>query len=158
MNRATAQALAAACRRILEIEEDWESIDIRNLDVDDILLRFKNLKQKEYTPASLKVYESRFRRALDSFENYIEDPSDWSYSTRRPSPKKIANKSKTDQQSEPSSQTKTKEEQEGSHAYLYPFRPDFMARLEIPRDATVAEVERLIAWARTLAIDYSPEQ
>lgn len=33
-----------------------------------------------------------------------------------------------------------------------------MAKLVIPRDATVAEITRLVAWAKTLAVDYHPEQ
>ena len=31
-----------------------------------------------------------------------------------------------------------------------------MARLIIPRDATTVEINRLVAWARTLAADYEP--
>ena len=41
--------------------------------------------------------------------------------------------------------------------YRYPFRPGFLAKLVIP-NATSAEVNRLVARAKTLAVDYQPEQ
>ena len=40
--------------------------------------------------------------------------------------------------------------------YSYPFRPDTLAKLLIPRDSTTAEINRLVAWARTFAVDYEP--
>ena len=46
---------------------------------------------------------------------------------------------------------------ETSVDYEYPFRTDFLATLTIPRDATTTEIERLVAWARTLAVDYQPK-
>jgi len=49
-----------------------------------------------------------------------------------------------------------REQHEDMVEYAYPFRPDFMARLAIPRDATTDEINRLVAWARTLAVDYKP--
>ena len=42
--------------------------------------------------------------------------------------------------------------------YVYPFRDGILARLEIPRDANTAEINRLVAWARTLAADYEPTE
>ena len=38
--------------------------------------------------------------------------------------------------------------------YVYPFRQNVLATLTIPKDATAAEIRRLVAWAQTLAVDY----
>lgn len=158
MNKSTAGSLATVCRRILEIEDNWESLDISTVDVDEIVKRFINLKQKEYKPKSLVVYESRFRRALESYESYLENPSGWQYSSRGSHSRKgKTNASKTATQESPSKEVRIAEPSKDTQQYRYPFRPDYMAKLEIPRDATAHEIERLVGWARTLAVDYTPE-
>ena len=40
--------------------------------------------------------------------------------------------------------------------HTYPLLPDILARLKIPRDATTTEINRIVAWARTLVVDYEP--
>ena len=41
--------------------------------------------------------------------------------------------------------------------YVYPFRLGVMASLTIPMDANGAEIRRLTAWVRTMAIDCESE-
>ena len=160
INQSTAQALTAACRRILEVQEGWRKLDITTLDVEGSLLKFNNLKSKEFKPQSLKDYENRFRRAHKSYLSYIGDPAGWSYSKRRKTltgrPK--AAKGIDRMQGKDSKDVPDTPSCDSSQTYEYPFRSEFLARLEMPRDATTSEMDRLIAWARTLAVDYKVPQ
>ena len=40
--------------------------------------------------------------------------------------------------------------------YVFPIRQDCLAKLVVPRDVKTDEINRLVAWARTLAVDYEP--
>lgn len=161
MNPATATALSVACRRILGVQEDWQSLRFSDLNVEDLVKRFTHSNSKEFKPQSLKDYERRFRRAFKSYEEYLEDPNSWEYPTRRITPRKQQIHQVQDG-FDPAQDPAHDPECTGSvvslQSYAYPFRPDLLARLDIPRDATVAEMDRLIAWARTLAVDYKAPQ
>ena len=170
MNTSTARALATACRGVLDVQENWQSLDISTLDVDDAFNRFKKLRARNFTPGSLRTYESRFRRAVASYLRYLDEPSTWKFETRAvvgnrstPSdrPRKIQRKRFRDvdeptdinpSETAPENSVSVDELQE----YLYPIRPDALARLSIPRDANASELSRLVAWVRTLATDYEP--
>src|SRR5262249_4879216 len=65
-------------KKILEIEQDWEEIDLSQLDVEGLIVRFRNLKGLDYTPNSLTEYERRFKRAIEMFLKYAEDPN-WTH-------------------------------------------------------------------------------
>lgn len=164
MNRSTAQSIAVACRRVLSVQENWENLDVRALDVDEFLVRFRNLKARDFSPNSLRDYESRFARAVGSFREYLDNPSGWRFPTRSSSSREPSQSRRKKSQSEPSPRETRTEDEPGStgestgslQEYTYPFRPDVLARLLIPRDSTSAEINRLVAWARTLAVDYEP--
>ena len=164
MTAPTARALATACRGVLEIQDNWEQLDIETLDIDDAFNRFKNLRSRDFKPRSLKDYEERFRRAVKSYLEYLEDQAAWKYSTRTSTSRVSRRSSQANRPSDTdNSPNVTKptglpsEQPIGDYQeYIYPFRQDAMARLTIPRDATTAEINRLVAWARTLAVDYEP--
>ena len=170
MNASSARALATACRGVLEVQEDWEDLEVSAIDVDDSFSRFSTLRAKDFTPKSLRTYESRFRRAVASYRRYLDDPSSWRYELRTSAgqrspaserPRKIPRKrfpepEKSAEATSPDVVSEHGGPVGGLQVYLYPIRPDVLARLVIPRDATAAEINRLVAWARTLATDYEP--
>ena len=166
MTAPTARALATACRGVLEVQDDWESTDISTLDIDDAFNRFKNLRSKNFKPRSLRDYERRFQRAVTSYLQYVKDPAAWKYPSRAPAvrvsrkpsqPNHTADRDKySDVQQSVMAASNESPPREDVQEYVYPFRSDLMARLAIPRDATSAEISRLVAWARTLAVDYEP--
>ena len=164
MTAPTARALATACRGVLEVQDDWERLDILTLDIDDAFNRFKNLRARDFKPRSLRDYEARFRRAVRSYLEYLKDQTAWKYSTRT-STSRVSRRSS--QPNRPSDTDKSSDVTKSPdlpvehpvgdfQEYVYPFRPDVMAQLIVPRDATTAEINRLVAWARTLAVDYEP--
>lgn len=72
--KATAQARKASANKVFAILEPSEAHDVTQIDIDELMYRFSNLKGQSYKPQSLKVYKSRIRSALDDFENYKNNP------------------------------------------------------------------------------------
>ena len=158
----TARALATACRGVLEVQEDWENLDVRTLDVESSFNKFKNLRSRSFKPRSLREYESRFRRAVASYLEFLDDPSTWKFplrattSRRSNSTERSRGSDRSTEFSQPDHASESSSPPGVLQEYPYPIRPDVLARLTIPRDATTAEINRLVAWARTLATDYEP--
>ena len=132
-----------------------------SLDVDKSASLFRASRSSDLKPSSLHDYEQKFRRAVSAFLNYLKEPTKWEYPSRQPTYRQLPTSNGNVQgqvsRSDADMVDSDSHEDRGQE-YCYPFRPDFMAKLVIPRDATVAEVTRLAAWAKTLAVDYEPEQ
>lgn len=159
INPATAAALATACRKVLEVQDDWKELPVPSLDVDKSASLFRASRSGDLKPNSLHDYEQKFRRAVSAFLHYLKDPTKWEYPSRQPMQRQLST-SNGDAKGQAGRSDADDSDSHGHRAqeYRYPFRPDFMAKLVIPRDATVAEITRLVAWAKTLAVDYHPEQ
>ena len=144
------------------MQTNWETMDVESLDVEDALTRFKNLTTRNLKPRTISDYETRFRRAVGSYREYLVNPGSWKFLTRPPtSPRssRPARSRPSDESSQPLEKASTSPAAPpgvATQEYTYPFRQDVLAKLAIPRDATAAEISRLVAWARTLAIDYEP--
>ena len=78
MNRNTAGGLRSACSRVLEaLGDGWEQTNISELDVEETLLRFQNMKKKDFLPQVLEEYKQRFRKAVRSYLEYLANPGGW---------------------------------------------------------------------------------
>ncbi len=153
MNRNTANGLRSACSQVLRAAEDWENLDVRSLNVEELLTRFQNLRKKDFAPKSLEEYKRRFRVAVESYLAYLSDPGGWKPAhrerTRKPFTAAQPSATATERPIERmgiSSQSVVE--------YPYPLREDQIARLVLPRDLRTAEVKRLAAFMMTLAVDY----
>jgi hypothetical protein len=156
MNRNTAAGFRSACARVLEVlGDDWEQSDISRLDVEELLLRFQNLKKKDFRPQVLETYKQRFRKALTSYLEYLENPGGWKpvnqersaasqrndrTAKRQPATNQVATPP-------PSMRTGTDEVE-----YPFPLRSGVMARLVLPRDLTREDVNRLTAFMSMLVV------
>ncbi len=151
MNDNTEGALRSACTQVLAVEENWESLDIRNLDVDDFVKRFENLRKKDFTPQSLATYGSRFRRAVKSYLDYLDNPTSWRFEGRERVPK-----SERDRQ-RPSASRTSKTPNDGYTVemvtYPFPVRSGVMAEIVLPADLSSSEANRLAAFLESVAID-----
>ncbi len=86
MNRNTAGGLRSACSRVLEaLGDDWEQTNISELNVEETLLRFQNLKKKDFLPQVLEEYKQRFRKAIRSYLEYLANPGSWKPSAQESS-------------------------------------------------------------------------
>mgnify|MGYP001296041567 CR=1 FL=1 len=163
-----ASNMATVARKVLEIEENWEQLDISQLDVEDFLTRFRNLRGLEYKQDSLVEYERRFRRAIAMYLEYIRNPTGWKYggpvntnrnggTSRKDKSSKVSEtKSGYGSSTESLESASISVMANGVHMMDYPFplRDGCIVRLRLPADLKVSEVERLAAFMRTVAIDF----
>lgn len=130
MNQRTAQALAGACRGVLGVQDRWEDMDVNTLDIGVCFMKFKNLRASDFSPNSLRDYESRFTRAVQSYREYLEDPSRWSFPSKA-SPTRSSSASRRRGKSEASPVPASAQPEaldrsrldSGSQEYSYPIRP-----------------------------------
>lgn len=163
MPRNTAMSVRAAVSQILKIEAGWEGIDVRRLDADSLIARFRNLSK--LSPGSLATYESRFRSGLSSYLSYLDNPTSYQPKARKqslprePGPQKSpSGRRRTGgggpvgaAERSPSLPTPV---QAGVRLVVYPFpvRPDVFAELKLPADLTAEEAERLCGFLRSVAL------
>lgn len=74
MAPATARSRKAALSKVLSVLEEDEAVDVTNIDLEDVMVRFNNLQGQGYTPQSLQTYKSRAKSALEDFEAYLDNP------------------------------------------------------------------------------------
>lgn len=155
MNRNTAAGLRAACTQVLSVLENWESVDIKALDIEDTLSRFQNLKKKDFKPAVLETYKRRFRQAIGSYLSYLDDPGGW-----RPKTAERAGGGEPRTGTEPPAEGRRLAPQRATaqagmvdYPFPLPLREGQDVRLSLPRDLKVSEVKRLTAFLMSLAID-----
>lgn len=164
MKSATARALQSAVRQVIRVEDNWQELDITQLDVDQLLNRFKNTRAKDYKPESMADYEKRFRLALKKFLEFKRDPSSWKSGGQQNS----SRKSKTEKSSSAKSGAIIEDVIQslvpqtmamGTQLMEYPFplREGCVVRLKLPMDLKTSEVDRLGAFMRTIASDFAPE-
>lgn len=180
MNAGTAKAYRAAVREVLgAVEDDWASVDVTTIDVDDVLRRFEVKSGMKYTPGSLKTYRSRFRNALVIYSEYMENPSSWRPARSGPTPTRdrapTASVMRESARGRAHQDTIARVVAEqlsygrddarptgtdggrpaAMQTYPFPLRRDdevIFVALTLPADLTLKEVERISAHLRTLAI------
>lgn len=159
MAPASARAIRAAVSQILKIDDNWESVDVRNIDVEALFARFRNLSK--IAPGSLAAYESRFRSGLQSYLAYLDNPTSYQPKTRKasqrddkPTPKSKSKRSAESLAASPSLTTSTPTASNTAKLIVYPFpvRPDVFAELRLPADLTIDEALRLSAFLKAVAL------
>jgi len=78
-------AYRTAARRVLDVEDNPDSVDIVNLDEDDLLRRFRVKNKSNLTEQSFATYESRFRRGRSMYLKWCNNEPDWAGKPRRTS-------------------------------------------------------------------------
>ncbi len=160
VNTNTATARRAACSQVLGVMEDWETLDVSALNVDDVFRRFTNKRSKDFTPGSLQTYKSRFTQALSDFLNYTKDPTNWKPSVAdRPArnKEKSATPKSNGNGAAPTPEVTTPHidlpGRAGLVEYPFPLREGRFAYLRLPVDLKAADVKRLTGFLNTLADD-----
>src|SRR5215208_905626 len=69
LTTANARAIKVGAKDVLEQAEgpDWESTDLRTIDVDDVVRCFETKRATKYTPKTLGAYVQRFRSAMNMY-------------------------------------------------------------------------------------------
>jgi len=98
LKKTTAKARKDASKTVLKILDDNEAADLSKVDLENVILRHRNLAAGKIMPKTLAAYESRTRIAVRDFLEYITSPSTWEAGqqrTRRPSKLALPKKPKT---------------------------------------------------------------
>lgn len=168
-NVSTAKALRTASTKILSVENGWETVDLRTLDVDHLYERFQNLKRNEYSDDSMRIYKTRFTQALKMHLGRLDNDPAWK--TYGPAAKGSATKPPNGsgkpraQKSSNASTTATADastppttsggdgtpESTSLMRFPFPLRENLDVSLSLPRDLTKDEAARLSAFISTLA-------
>ena len=166
MNGNTARALSAAAKRVMSIDADWESKDVSKINADEHIVRFNNLSSREFKPESLQAYARRFKQSLSLFMEFQRDPANWKPSAvispprKARAPRQDSPKNGFQDSGFQGSEGSVNDELETQPAqsfmeYPFPLRESCIVRLRLPSDLKVSEVERLSAFMKALAIDFS---
>lgn len=147
---------------MLSIDDDWESTDLRTLNVEEHLRRFENLRKHEVSPRSLALYGQRFSRARELYLSYLDDPKGFQAPKRGTSSRKKATGDgrvaaaaigpSGTQVNVPANQPPP-DPPKNLVSYPFPIRPGMLAQISLPADLTKAEAKRLAAFVESLALD-----
>lgn len=156
-----ANDLRAASKEVLSVEDNWQTIDIKSLDVDYLMVRFDNLRKFKFKPQSLSAYKSRFKKARKLYLAYLENPSSWHYPgamKRRVPRTTVDSKAQAHQAPEYQMPSSAPSQVSSPTAMLdpsiqrleFPVRPGVSARLELPVDLTREEANRIAAYLQLI--------
>jgi hypothetical protein len=171
MNASTAAARGSAVKRIFEYvfgEDDWPQQSVKDLDTDELFLRFRNKAKFDVTPKSMETYEGRFTKAIESYTLFNEDQTAWAQSLRASS--RAQRTGKTDRQAQEEGKkasAKAAGEDSGDGgmapvaprltAYPFPLHGDVLAQLHLPTTGlTGPDVKRLTTFLHSLVMDEQP--
>lgn len=159
---ATVHARKAASNMVLDILSEEEAKDVTALDLDDVMRRFQNLKGKNYTPTSLRTYQSRLGKAVEDFKVYLDNPMAFKPSGSRQSngTNRTASKGKTKAAEIESprpvalpSHSPASLEMPSTHILSIPIRVDLVVRIQgLPFDLSVAEAEKIANVVKAMAM------
>jgi len=159
MNKNTAAAMKAASIQVLSVYDHWEQVDLKELDVEEAIRRFQNLRAKTFKQKTLDAYARRFKQAVASYLAYIKNPRSWKPRARERTARQrqVASQVRTVEALHDEGGARTAHPPEGSLVeYPFPLREGLTARMILPRDLKTAEVKRLTAFMTTLAVDFNP--
>jgi hypothetical protein len=159
-NKNTVKAIRGSVTRILG---DEDTADVREIDVPGAVRRYNNKNPNLLSPSSLAEYQRRVALAIKEFETYTESPTSYTGFGRETSA------TKGDEDERPKARRKAAQpDDEGAGedgvqpstphlSLVYPIRPEFLAKVVVPRDMKLEEARRLAAFLATLAVDYRAE-
>lgn len=154
MPAASAQALAVATRNVLGVLEDEEQKNLESIDVESIIKRFNNKRSRDFSPASLKEYGRRVRKALDLYQQWRNDPADLSVKTRAPKRTRKESQSESFEKESSRAHLPTVAAKAGAYQSSFPVGSGRVITLiNIPDDLTSSEADKLAQFVRLLAVD-----
>jgi hypothetical protein len=148
--------------------DNFETIDVQSLDVDEYMQRFMIASRSSYKPESLTAYDNRFRKGVEAYRGYLADPMGWRPKLRassRRSPDSGTN-GRTGAGISPSDPAAPSAALAPSAAvstaapampgltdYPFPLRSGQMAHLHLPSPLDKDDAERLTQFLRALVFE-----
>lgn len=161
---ATARAYRTACAKIYDSLTEGERADVRSIDVEALFQRFLNKNKVQISPRTLRDYRGRLETSIGEFQSWRSDPAGYkpkgsaNSTTRQRAPKPTDSSAKAAHSEKVGTPPETTPTAVSAKVLNIPFplRDGFTANLQLPRDLTTAEAERMGAFLRTLAVDFKP--
>jgi hypothetical protein len=153
---ATASALRTGCLKVLQVDGDWESIDLMSANLDDIVRRFRNAHRLDMKDRTLDQYEQRFRQSVDMYLKRLNgEPWQPTRTPRKPpsgqsSPTTVSNGIRGDQEQSRQERPTTGP---GMITYPFPIRPGMQGKITLPEDLSIHEAKRIAAFISTLTME-----
>jgi hypothetical protein len=169
MVESTASALRTGCKKVLDVEDDPSTVDLRTADIDDIIRRFRNRWRGQIKDRSIDQYEQRFRQSVDMYLKWLV--SDPSWRPTRQAPRATTNGTGVAPTKKPASRSSSPAAVSGSTAaaepedapsgptspgmitYPLPIRRGVQGRLVLPEDLSKKEAQRIANFVAALAFD-----
>jgi hypothetical protein len=161
LNPTTAKLYRSTVKKVLAVEDDWQHVDVRKVNVDNLLDRFEMLNRTRYSQGSMATYRTRFRQATEMYRAWLERRPDWKVAAGRTVTirrKRAAKASATDAGSKapaPNAPDRSEPVRASSDvrliAYDLPLRPDLVVRLNLPIDLTATDAARVATFVESLA-------
>lgn len=161
MKQTAVAARKAAANKLFQELDDSDRADVLSVDLDDAMKRFHNKVGDNYTPDSVRTYQSRVKSALEDFRAYCENPMGFrpatSTRTRKPNTNSAAHLSEDATQA--SSATSPSKGPIVNHSISsvdilpIPLRADLIVRVQgLPYDLTEAEANKISTVIRAFVV------
>lgn len=163
---ASAVALRVGVNRVLETDETFAQTQVRDMDLDEVVRRFRNKSRGQFKDQSLTDYERRFRQTVEMYKKWLDNDPSWRPTPRKATSRRAKPESSSGQGSDggavtpigqttavitdPSSQPMSAA---GMVTYPYPVRPGLLAQIMLPEDLTAKEAERVAKFVASLAFE-----
>ena len=159
MPTATSRALAVAARNVFGVLDKEEQKNIGALNLEAVIKRFNNKRAKDFNPGSLKEYGRRVQRALELYEQWKDNPGEFSVktrssATRRKSVKTTRNDATGDETPVSTTIVQPPATRLGTFQSSFPVGQGRVVTLSnIPEDLTMAEAKKLAQFVQMLAVE-----
>lgn len=162
MPTATSRALAVAARNVFGVLDEEEQKNIGEVSLEAVIKRFNNKRAKDFNPGSLKEYARRVQRAVKLYEQWKENPAEFSVKTRttgthrksREATQNNVNNDVTPTNIVATTVAQVSPSHHGTYESSFPVGAGRVITVSnIPKDLTSSEAEKLAQFVRMLAIE-----
>ncbi|MBW4461840.1 MAG: hypothetical protein KME47_16600 [Nodosilinea sp. WJT8-NPBG4] len=154
----TVRGWKSAASKILSILDEDKLQDLRNVDVEEVCLRFANKNGKDLSTASLKTYKSRLKTSLDEFFAWRSNPMGYkpnaSYGVRKERQADSSNGLQNKEANPDSNNEVVASEKSNVSVVTFPIplRSGLIVKLtDLPIDLTEEEAEKISMVVKALA-------
>ena len=157
ITRTMAQASRSACWRVLNAQDNQETLDPLTLDVEEVWRIFDERVGNELSEQTKEVYRRRFRQGIQQFREYTANPDGWrGKRAMRRSKKTIAQPvSHRRQRAEIASPSPVAHPVSQQQTYEFPLLAgDRTVTLGLPVNLKMSEVRRIVMILKALAVDF----
>jgi hypothetical protein len=138
----------------VEGEESYGAFEVTGLDLDEYMRRFENaVRGGSLKAESIAAYRARVRRALDAYEQFLEDGRPPQLRQGRPRRQRTSQNGGDETAREPARGEAPAPSAASLVDYPFPLTSGEMAYLRLPKRLTKGDAERLGTFVRTLVLE-----